>query len=204
MTSAITTTNIDETYPIAGVDNNSQGFRDNFTNIKTGLSTAKSEITDLQTNTAKLNTDNDFLAHNIANAAYYKLYGVTLPHTNYTGGSGQEIDPSAAPVHTITIASGASSPVTIPFSASTATTGWPATTSRYSHVRILITNANTSSARTIQFTTPSSSIKKESTLSFPFSLAASTGGDAGRVYIFDAWTYNTGTTVFMKYVGSFA
>ena len=204
MTSAITTDNIDETYPIAGVDNNSQGFRDNFTNIKTGLSIAKTEISDLQTNTAKLNTDNDFLAHNIANAAYYKFYGLTLPHTNYTGGTGQEIDPSAAPVHVITIASGASSPVTIPFANSTSTTGWPATTSRYSHVRLLISNANSSSSRTITFTTPSGSIKKESTLTFPFTLAANTGGDAGRVYIFDAWTYNTGTNVFMKYVGSFA
>jgi hypothetical protein len=45
MTSAITTTNIDGAFPIAGQDNNSQGFRDNFTNIKTGLNTAKSEIT---------------------------------------------------------------------------------------------------------------------------------------------------------------
>ena len=204
MTSAITTTNIDETYPIAGVDNNSQGFRDNFTNIKTGLEIAASELTALQTNTAKLNTDNDFLTNSIANAAYYKFYGVTLPHTNYTGGTGQEIDPSSAPIHVITIASGASSPVTIPFANSTSTTGWPADTSRYSHVRLLISNSNTSSTRTIQFTTPSGSIKKESTLTFPFTLAASTGSDTGRVYIFDAWTYNTGTTVFMKYMGSFA
>jgi len=48
MTSLINTTNIDETYPISGQDNDSQGFRDNFTNIKTQLDTASSEISGLQ------------------------------------------------------------------------------------------------------------------------------------------------------------
>ena len=57
MTSAIPYAAIDETYPVAGVDNNSQGFRDNFSYIKTGLSTAASEITALQQHTAKTNTD---------------------------------------------------------------------------------------------------------------------------------------------------
>ena len=68
MTSAITTTNINGDFPIAGQDNNSQGFRDNFTNIKTGLNTAKSEITALQTNTSKLNASNDFNGNIIENA----------------------------------------------------------------------------------------------------------------------------------------
>ena len=48
MASSITTTNIDTTYPVAGQDNDSQGFRDNFTNIKTALDTASTEITDLE------------------------------------------------------------------------------------------------------------------------------------------------------------
>tara|TARA_B100000900_G_C20600406_1_gene725282 strand:+ start:2770 stop:3498 length:729 start_codon:yes stop_codon:yes gene_type:complete len=48
MASAITTTNIDTAYPVAGQDNDSQGFRDNFTNLKTALDTAKTEITDLE------------------------------------------------------------------------------------------------------------------------------------------------------------
>ena len=34
MTSQINFNNIDGTYPIAGQDNSSQGFRDNFTNTK--------------------------------------------------------------------------------------------------------------------------------------------------------------------------
>jgi hypothetical protein len=50
MTSAINSQNIDGTYPIAGQDNDSQGFRDNFTNIKTNFQFAANEITDLQNN----------------------------------------------------------------------------------------------------------------------------------------------------------
>ena len=67
MTSAISYSSIDETYPVAGQDNNSQGFRDNFNYIKAGLTTAASEITALQTNTAKTNADNDFAANLIEN-----------------------------------------------------------------------------------------------------------------------------------------
>jgi len=48
MTSAINPQNIDGAYPVAGQDNDSQGFRDNFTNIKTNFQFAATEITDLQ------------------------------------------------------------------------------------------------------------------------------------------------------------
>lgn len=48
MTSAINPTNINGAYPVAGQDNDSQGFRDNFTNIRTNFSYASEEITDLQ------------------------------------------------------------------------------------------------------------------------------------------------------------
>jgi hypothetical protein len=48
MTSQINPNNIDGAYPVAGQDNDSQGFRDNFTNIKTNFGFASAEITDLQ------------------------------------------------------------------------------------------------------------------------------------------------------------
>lgn len=48
MTSAINPNNIDGAYPVAGQDNDSQGFRDNFTNTKTNFEAAAAEITDLQ------------------------------------------------------------------------------------------------------------------------------------------------------------
>ena len=48
MASKINATNINGNYPVAGQDNNSQGFRDNFTGIRNNFSAAADEITDLQ------------------------------------------------------------------------------------------------------------------------------------------------------------
>jgi hypothetical protein len=74
MTSAINPNNIDGAYPVAGQDNNSQGFRDNFTNTKTNFQYAKDEITDLQ-NKAVLKAaltggslNNDMLGSILSNA----------------------------------------------------------------------------------------------------------------------------------------
>jgi hypothetical protein len=50
MSSNINPNNIDGTYPIAGQDNNSQGFRDNFTQTKVNFQYAAEEITALQDN----------------------------------------------------------------------------------------------------------------------------------------------------------
>jgi hypothetical protein len=46
--SAINTNNLNVSYPTPGVNNSTQGFRDNFTSIKNNIDTAKTEITDLQ------------------------------------------------------------------------------------------------------------------------------------------------------------
>lgn len=46
--STINTNGINVNYPVPGVNNNSQGFRDNFNSIKNNLNTAATEITDLE------------------------------------------------------------------------------------------------------------------------------------------------------------
>jgi hypothetical protein len=51
MASNINANNIDGFYPVAGQDNDSQGFRDNFTNTRTNFQFAADEITDLQNKT---------------------------------------------------------------------------------------------------------------------------------------------------------
>lgn len=48
MTSNITPSNIDGEFPNAGIDSDSQGFRDNFTASRTNFEAAANEITDLQ------------------------------------------------------------------------------------------------------------------------------------------------------------
>jgi hypothetical protein len=67
MPSEINTSDIDTEFPVPGQDNDSQGFRDNFTNIKDNLDTAKTEIETLQTDTVKVNADTTFLETSAGN-----------------------------------------------------------------------------------------------------------------------------------------
>ena len=92
MTSAITPGTIDTTYPVAGQDNDSQGFRDNFTNIKTNFTRASDEITDLQnkvllkaalTGTSSVNNN---LGGNALSSA--KLQDTRIAWVNYGSTSG--------------------------------------------------------------------------------------------------------------------
>ena len=82
MTSQITPNNIDGTYPVAGQPNNTQGFRDNFTNIKTNFQTAKNEITDLENNGIfKAALTGTTLDNNMADNL---IYAVKLQDVSYT------------------------------------------------------------------------------------------------------------------------
>jgi len=85
MTSAIDPSDIDSTFPIAGVDNNSQGFRDNFAAIKTNFTSAEAEITALQANTAKTNADNNFAGNQLYNAKFKYNSNVIMNHGTSSG-----------------------------------------------------------------------------------------------------------------------
>ena len=86
MASKIVPGNIDGTYPTAGQDNSSQGFRDNFASIKTNFTEAKTEIEDMQTNKANLNASSDF-ADNEVTRAKFKDTSVTV-YSHGTVGTG--------------------------------------------------------------------------------------------------------------------
>jgi hypothetical protein len=60
LTSLINFAAINENFPVAGQDNDTQVFRDNFDTIKTNFSAAKTEIEDLQDNAARTDTTSDF------------------------------------------------------------------------------------------------------------------------------------------------
>lgn len=70
MASNINTTDIDAEYPVAGQDNDSQGFRDNFSTIKDNFIAAKQEIETLDADTAKKTVNNDFNYNKITNAVF--------------------------------------------------------------------------------------------------------------------------------------
>jgi hypothetical protein len=103
--SNINATNINSNYPTPGVNNSSQGFRDNFTSIKNNLTTAKSELDDLQTKVlvksalSGTTMDNDMANGVIKNAQTIAFRGSTLSLGDSLVGT-VAIDCSIADVHT--------------------------------------------------------------------------------------------------------
>ena len=72
MTSQINPADIDGNYPIAGVSNNTQGMRDNFTNTRTNFQYAADEIDDLQAKAVlKAALSGTTLDNNLANNVVY-------------------------------------------------------------------------------------------------------------------------------------
>ena len=115
MTSQINPNNIDGTYPIAGQDNNTQGFRDNFTNTKTNFQYAANEITDLQNKAVlKAALTGGTLDNNLNDALLYAatiqdfaatrvaLTNTVNPTINYAAGHYQTVTPTAPFSFTVT------------------------------------------------------------------------------------------------------
>jgi hypothetical protein len=106
MTSQINPNNIDGAYPVAGQDNNSQGFRDNFTNTSTNFQYAAAEITDLQ-NKAVLKAaltgttlNNNMGGSILSNAQLQNMSGTVVSLGVLSGDVG--INYTAGPYQTVT------------------------------------------------------------------------------------------------------
>jgi len=181
--SSINPNNINGSYPIAGQDNDSQGFRDNFTNVKNNLTFAKTEIEDLQNN-AILKTG---LAGTTLNNEmnYAQLKGAQLIKTVETikdWATQTSVEISFADGHYQKVTTGG------PFTIS-AFTDWP-TSGLYAKLRleIVITTPSTDtvtlpSAVSVGLTNIIGAVGQ--TITFP------TAGS----YVFEFTTYNAGTTI---------
>lgn len=188
--------NIDVTFPVAGQDNPSKGFRDNWSYIQGALSTAKSEISTLESSALLKHTladnntpaENDLLQSTIINGSYKEFYG-----------SSHNITPAAnTTVIPINVANGdiqqvnlVSTAVTINF------TGWPEGT-QYGKVRVHFTTTAISSLNVTTFTSQAAlSVKKDDAFPVTFTV------DPNTHEVIEAWSFNNGATVFLKYLGNF-
>ena len=107
--STINTNPINVNYPIPGVNNNSQGFRDNFASIRNNLNIAATEITDLQNNVvvkqalANTTVNNDMANTLISNASTRSFRATTYNLGNALSGT-VLVDVSLGDVHYGTVA----------------------------------------------------------------------------------------------------
>jgi hypothetical protein len=182
--SEIVSATIDADFPVAGQDNDSQGFRDNFRIIKDGLATATSEITVLEQNTAKLNEDNDFGGSTlIDNVKTNRLQGIVYAST--VGGSG-DIDYQNGEYHKFTIDG----------NSSLSFLNWPGSPSEQVYAKIKIELVGGPTAYTVQFLTSGGD-----NIQFLGGGQPSVVTEVNRSILIDAWTVDGGTSTFLQVIG---
>jgi hypothetical protein len=188
MSSNINPNNIDTTYPVAGQDNDSQGFRDNFTNIKTNFEYAETEIDDLQSKVLlKSALTGGSLDNNLSGAlissAKYQDFRQTRVAIGTVGGGTATVDYSAGHYQTVTLGGSA----TLAFS------NFPANTTNTANiVRLQVTPSST--AYTLTF--PSSvTVNSLGLMGYNSSTRVLTFPVASIAYEFEFVTNNGGTTI---------
>jgi hypothetical protein len=184
MTSQINPATIDGNYPIAGVPNNTQGMRDNFTAIKTNFQYAETEIDELQSKgvfkAALTGTtlDNNMANNLIYNAKIQGFSGTLVQIANTTGAI--TVDCSAAHYQTITMGGN----ISVSFTTAT----WPAAGS-VGIIRLQITVDTPGRTLTLP-----ANVSLGTTGIQGYSANVITFAAAG-VYEFGFLTYDQGTTI---------
>ena len=183
MASNIVPGNVDGTFPKAGQDNSSQGFRDNFSATKNNFTEAKTEIEALQTNKASLNASSDF-ADNEVTRAKFKDTSETIYAHGTTGGA---IILNHGNGHYQTITTNAS--ITLSF------TNWPATATLG---KIILDVTCASVAHTL--TIPSAVMVADNVTGGDGSSDTITFPDTKR-FLYEFLTPDGGTTILMQQIG---
>ena len=185
MTSAINPNNIDGSYPVAGQDNNSQGFRDNFTNIKVNFQYAEDEINDLQSKVVlKAALTGTTLDNNMNDALLYAAKIQDFGATKVTAGT------NVSGALTINYASGHYQSISTSGSISLSFTNFPpASPATYGYIKLQINITNV--AHTV--TLPAAVTLGTSGLQ-GYSAGTITFGATG-IYEFGFGSYDGGTTI---------
>lgn len=191
MASNIVYTTIDAEYPVAGVDNDTQGFRDNFQIIKDGLGTAQGEITTLQEETCKVNANNDFNGTGTINSALIQdaRYEILIEGEPLT--TGVTLDVSSAHYFRYVL-DAADVTMTV--------TGWPS--DQYAKIVVELAGSGESvDVRTVTWSFPNIT-RFWKNPSFPSTYTVDPQY-ADRSVVVELWSYDGGANVYGNYLGLF-
>lgn len=192
MASAIISTTIDENFPVAGQDNDSQGFRDNFNIIKTALSVASTEITDLQQGVARIDDNNNFDGNEIREANF--VANTLKTNLSLASGTGLASDDN------VSFNEGAVHVIKVRLNVTLFLQDLPA--SEYAAMRFILTGDD--NARTITFARVGGGATVITDGNPVFTGDAVNVNSSTQPVVIDMFTYNAGSTIFLKYVGTFS
>ena len=192
MTSNINFAAINENFPVAGQDNDTQVFRDNFSTIRDNFSEAKTEITDLQDNSARTDGDNDFLYNVVGSVTLQDAYLRKKDYGAAIVAGTQDISFKQAMYHVVKIGANTS------LSFSEFPTGAVDVTGLGQIGKATLELYGDGTTRTITFTTTGGTVIKK--LGFPGSVTVTS--DTNPVII-EVWQHST-SVIWMNYLGLFS
>ena len=193
MTSLINFAAINENFPVAGQDNDTQVFRDNFDTIKTNFSAAKTEITDLQDNAARTDQDNDFLYNVVGSLTLQDAYLRKKDYGAAIVAGTQDISFKQAMYHVVKFGANTS------LSFSEFPTGAVDITGLGQIGKATLELYGDGTARTITFTTSGGTVIKKSP-GFPGSVTVTS---ATNPVIIEVWQHSA-TVIWMNYLGLYS
>ena len=193
MTSLINFAAINENFPVAGQDNDTQVFRDNFGTIKDNFETAKTEITDLQDNAARTDEDNDFLYNVVGSLTLQDAYLRKKDYGSAIVAGTQDISFKQAMYHVVKVGANTS------LSFTEFPTGAVDLTGLGQIGKATLELYGDGSTRTITFTTTGGTVIKKSP-GFPGSVTVTS--DTNPVII-EVWQHSA-TVIWMNYLGLYS
>jgi hypothetical protein len=193
LTSLINFAAINENFPVAGQDNDTQVFRDNFDTIKTNFSAAKTEITDLQDNAARKDEDNDFLYNVVGSLTLQDAYLRKKDYGAAIIAGTQDISFKQAMYHIVKFGANTS------LSFSEFPTGAVDVTGLGQIGKATLELYGDGTARTLTFTPTGITVFKKSS-GFPGTLTVTS---ATNPIFVEVWQHNA-NTIFLNYLGQFA
>jgi hypothetical protein len=193
LTSLINFAAINENFPVAGQDNDTQVFRDNFDTIKTNFSAAKSEITDLQDNAARKDEDNDFLYNVVGSLTLQDAYLRKKDYGAAIIAGTQDISFKQAMYHIVRFGANTS------LSFSEFPTGAVDVTGLGQIGKATLELYGDGTARTITFITSGGAVIKKSP-GFPVSVTVTSATDP---VIIEVWRHSA-TVIFLNYLGLYS
>jgi hypothetical protein len=193
LTSLINFAAINENFPVAGQDNDTQTFRDNFDTIKTNFSSAKTEITDLQDNAARTDSDNDFLYNVVGSLTLQDAYLRKKDYGAAIVAGPQDVSFKQAMYHVIKFGAD------ISLSFSEFPTGAVDDTGIGQVGKATLELYGDGTTRTITFTTSGATVLKKSP-GFPGSVTVTS---ATNPVIIEVWQHSD-TVIFLNYLGLYS
>lgn len=187
MTSQVNTYSerINTSFPVAGQNNDSQGFRSNFSNIQSALNVAASEISSLQTNGVNLNKPvNDLGFNSVLTRAQFQNSGVV----SYNASSSTNL----AGYIEIDFSQGSYQSVTVTSTSTFKVVNWPNKSNLCSSIRLAVRTLNSG---TINFNGGTGLILSDGDTPYVKSSTASS------ITVWDLWTADSGANVFVKKFG---